>query len=82
MECGLPIISFHISATQEILSNKEDSLLVNSFNVEEYAEALLTLMQSGEKRINMGKIARLNVEKYSINNITNPCINLFNELKT
>lgn len=82
MECGLPVVSFNISAAQEILSNHEDSLLVNSFNVEEYAEALLSLMNSREKRVNMGKMARANAEKYSIDNIANQWVNLFNELKT
>lgn len=80
MECGLPIVSFDIDAPMEILKNGEDSLIVESFNINKFAEKLSLLMDNEEMREAYGKKAKENVQKYSIYNVGLEWKNLFEDI--
>lgn len=58
MEYSLPIVSFDIDAAIEILKDGEDSLISGKFNIEEFAEKLLLLMDKEEKREDYGKMVK------------------------
>ena len=80
MECGLPIVSFDIDAPMEILKNGEDSLIVESFNINKFAEKLSLLMDNEEMRKSYGKRAKENVQKYNIYNVGLKWKNLFEDI--
>ena len=58
MNCGLPIVSFDIDAPMEILKDGEDSLITESFNIDDFAKKLSLFMDSKEKREASGKKAK------------------------
>jgi len=68
--CGLPIVGFDCpEGPAEIIHHNEDGLLVKNGNIEELSRAILCLIQNQEKRIQFGKKALLNVQKYKPGNI-------------
>lgn len=69
MECGLPIVSFDIPSAKEILSQNENSLLANSYDIHDFAKKLSILIKDDEKRKQYGIKSKINVKKYYIENI-------------
>lgn len=64
MEMGLPVISFDIPSSKEIIKNNS-GILVRSRNIDEYADAMLKLVNNPILLKEMGKTAKMNVDKYS-----------------
>lgn len=70
MSCGLPCISFDCqSGPSEIITDKEDGILVENGNIVELSEAICRLIENEEERILMGRNARKNSLRYSKENI-------------
>lgn len=81
MSCGLPCISFDCpSGPSEIISDKEDGLLIENGNVEALAEGICYLMEHKDERIQMGMKAKENVRRYAPEQIMKQWDKLFSEL--
>ncbi|MGL5981177.1 MAG: glycosyltransferase family 4 protein [Phocaeicola sp.] len=81
MSCGLPCISFDCPhGPSEIIQNKVDGILIENGNVEKMGEAICYLIENREKREEMGKVARINSERYSEKSIMKQWEALFHSL--
>lgn len=70
MACGIPAVSFMCpSGPRDIIKDGEDGLLVENGNVEQLAEKICYLIENEEIRKEMGKKARVNVERFKIEKI-------------
>jgi Glycosyltransferase len=82
MACGLPVISFNCpSGPSEIISDQIDGFLVENGNIYELSEKILFLIENEDKRIQMGQIARDNIQRYTADNVMRKWVNLFASLK-
>ncbi len=78
MACGLPAVSFECpSGPRDIINDGEDGLLVENGNIKQLAEKISYLIENDELRKEMGKKARINVEKFKIENIAKQWNELF-----
>ncbi|MGL5957717.1 MAG: glycosyltransferase, partial [Phocaeicola sp.] len=78
---GLPCISFDCPhGPSEIIQNKVDGILIENGNVEKMGEAICYLIENREKREEMGKVARINSERYSEKSIMKQWEALFHSL--
>ena len=82
MQSGVPVVSFDCpKGPGEIISHREDGILVENGNVKEFANALMELMEDKEKRKKYGKNAIKNVKRYEISNIGKEWIKILNEIE-
>ncbi|WP_054706273.1 glycosyltransferase family 4 protein [Bacillus sp. JCM 19041] len=65
MSVGLPCISYKCPGPVEILKNEEDGLLVDEEDIQGLAEAMNRIIGSVDLRHELGKQAKINVERYS-----------------
>jgi len=63
MSFGKPIVSTHVGGIPELVRNHKDGILIEAGNVEEIADALITLCQSPGMRLEYGDSARTRVIK-------------------
>lgn len=81
MACGLPCVSFDCPCgPKDIIENEKNGYLVKSFNTEDFADKLNSLIENESLRITMGKEALLSSNKYNINDIGMTWKLLFDEL--
>ena len=81
MACGIPAVSFACPCgPRDIIRNGEDGLLAENGNIEELAEKISYLIEHDEERQEMGRKARINVERFYMQNIAKQWEKLFNEL--
>ncbi len=69
MSCGLPIIAYNVGGTHEMVKNGENGILLlpeteKSKQIDCLAEAMLNISQNNQKRTEMGKNARITIEKH------------------
>lgn len=70
MSCGIPCVSFDCpNGPSEIITHREEGLLVPPENVLEYAKALEWMINNKEEREKMSRKARKSALKYTYNNI-------------
>ena len=82
MQCGVPVVSFDCpKGPSEIISNQVDGILVENGDVKQFSKALLTLIQDEDKRKRLGKMARQNVKRYSIEEIGAKWISLLKQIE-
>ena len=82
MSCGLPVISFDCdNGPRNIILNGQNGYLVPPFDINEYADRIIQLIQNEELRLQMGKNARHSSRKYDIDTIAIQWKKLFDELK-
>jgi glycosyltransferase involved in cell wall biosynthesis len=79
MSVGVPCVSFACTGPKEVITDKEDGLLVEEGNVDELANGLITLIESESLRKKMGKKAKENVERYTFNVVGEKWENLIKE---
>jgi len=65
---------------KDIIKAGEDGLLVENGNIEQLAEKICYLIENEDVRKEMGRKARINVERFKIENIAKQWDNLFQEL--
>jgi glycosyltransferase involved in cell wall biosynthesis len=66
MAAGKPIVATALSHAVEVIQNGHTGLLVEAGNVNQFAEAILTLLKNPSERERLGRNARqLAIEKYS-----------------
>ncbi len=81
MACGLPAVSFTCpSGPKDIIKDGEDGLWVENGNIKEMAEKISFLIENDKLRKEMGKKARINVERFKIENIAKQWEDLFNKV--
>ncbi len=81
MSCGLPCISFDCSyGPNEIITDKEDGILVECDNVRELANQMRNLMSDVQLRQSMGEKAYKNIARYQPDTIMKQWINLFKNI--
>lgn len=70
MSCGLPCIAFNCpSGPSDIITDKEDGLLVENGNIEKLAESICFLIENEKKRIEWGHNAHKKVQQYLPENV-------------
>lgn len=80
MACGVPPVSFTCPCgPRDIINDGKDGLLVEDGNIEELAEKISYLIEHEDIRKEMGKQARLNVQRFQIENIAKQWKLLFEE---
>lgn len=78
MSCGLPCISFDCPyGPRDIITDREDGILVENGNVELLAQQLELLMSKPSLRQNMGLKAAKNIARYKPESIMNQWESLF-----
>ena len=81
MSCGLPCISFDCPyGPRDIITDKEDGILVENGNIEALSKAIEQLMNDEDVRQSMGEKALINVARYDSSNIMNRWEELFSSL--
>lgn len=81
MSCGLSCVSFACPCgPKDMVSDGIDGLLVENGNVEELANKICCLIENEDLRKEMGKRAKINIQRYKEENIMEQWQNLFNEL--
>jgi glycosyltransferase involved in cell wall biosynthesis len=83
MSCGVPVVSFDCeNGPRNIITNGQNGFLVPPFDIDVYAERLLTLMQNDKLRQSMGLRARQTSYQYQIEDIALRWKALFDEVVT
>ena len=81
MACGLPVVSFDCPwGPRSIITDGEDGVLVENGNLEQFAIAMVKLMQDGDARAEMGRRAVVNVQRFSMDSVARQWTDLFNSL--
>jgi glycosyltransferase involved in cell wall biosynthesis len=82
MTCGLPVVAFDCPfGPSDIITDGEDGFLVENGNIQQFAEKVSFLIENESIRIEMGKKARENVQRYSEDEIMKQWTDLFESLK-
>jgi glycosyltransferase involved in cell wall biosynthesis len=82
MACGLPVISFDCPwGPRSIIADGEDGVLVENGNLEQFAAAMVKLMQEADVRTEMGKRAAVNVQRFSMEAVARQWKDLFDSLQ-
>lgn len=81
MACGLPVISFDCeNGPRNIISHGSDGILVKAFDVEEYAQQMIRLINDADLRKNLGGVAQETSWRYDIKGIAEEWRTLFDEV--
>ncbi|WP_430813432.1 glycosyltransferase family 4 protein [Carboxylicivirga sp. RSCT41] len=82
MACGVPCVSFNCPhGPGDIIRNNEDGFLITNGHVEEFASAIINLIKDEDLRLEMGRNAVINAQRYSIDEIGREWVSLFNQIK-
>lgn len=81
MACGVPVVSFDCPCgPKDIVADGEDGVLVENGNIDAFADALIDLIQDADKRQEMARRARVNVQRFKIEEIAKKWKSVFDEL--
>ena len=81
MACETPVISFDCqSGPSEIIINNENGILVENQNKEKMIVAMNEMISNKKLYLHCKNHAKSSVEKFSIENIGNQWLQLFNSL--
>ncbi len=81
MACGVPVVTFDCeNGPRNIITTNFDGILVKPFDVDEYADSLLRLIQDDQLRSQMGKRAHKSSQSYLIEDIAQKWKDLFDEI--
>ena len=81
MSCGLPVVSFDCeNGPRNIINNGKNGILVPAFDVDDYADKILQLIQDPDLRQQMGAEAHLTSQSYEIHKIASCWQRLFDDL--
>lgn len=81
MSCGLPVVSFACKCgPSDIISDSEDGFLIEDGNVSDFAEKLSELMQNPQLILQMGALAKHNMERFSEQEVMGKWEKLFSQL--
>jgi glycosyltransferase involved in cell wall biosynthesis len=81
MSCGLPIIATDVRGNRDLISHKENGLLIPIQDSKKMAETINILLENKKLREQLGKNARKTiVEKYTWNNVYNNYLKCYEKL--
>jgi glycosyltransferase involved in cell wall biosynthesis len=81
MSCGLPIIATDVRGNRDLISHKENGLLIPIQDSKKMAETISILLENKKLREQLGKNARKTiVEKYTWNNVYNHYLKCYEKL--
>jgi len=81
MACGVPCISFDCNyGPSDIIIDGEDGFLVETENIEKFADKITYLIENESKRKRMGKAAKHNVKRFSPDVVVKQWDELFKSL--
>ena len=81
MACGLPVVAFDcLWWPRSIITDGEDGLLVENGNTEKLADTMISLIRQPAKSEEMGRQARINVQRFNIDAIAKKWKQLFDSL--
>ncbi|WP_323194586.1 glycosyltransferase family 4 protein [Nodularia harveyana] len=80
MGWGLPIIATPVGGIPELVIDKQNGLLVTPGNIQELSAAMVLLIENEQLRLELGNVARKNVEPYDINNYCDCLVDIYNSL--
>lgn len=81
MSCGLPVISFDCeNGPRNIITDSHDGFLISPFDINQYAEKMICLIQNDALRQQMGQHAFQSSKRYNIDTIGYQWKQLFDEL--
>lgn len=80
LELGLPVIAFDITAMLPLVTNNVEGILVEAFDTEKFAEAMLMLAEDKEKQREMSVNGIIKASQLSIENIMEQWEMLFERL--
>jgi glycosyltransferase involved in cell wall biosynthesis len=82
MSCGIPSVAFRcMNDPEDLISDGINGFLVEKENIEQLAEKIELLINSKEKRIEIGSKGRLNMQKYQVEVVMRQWIDLFEDVK-
>ena len=82
LTCGTPLVSYDCpSGPSEIIIPNENGILVEKQNKDEMTKALNEMISNKELYLHCKQNAKNSVERFSLENIGNQWLQLFNELK-
>jgi len=78
MACGKPVIATNVGPFPEIISNEETGLLVPLHAPDALADAIIELALDEERRLEMGKMAKKDIEeRFDINKIADDYLEIY-----
>lgn len=80
LEMGVPTIAFNISGVLPLISNGSEGLIVDKYDINEFANAMKYLSQSYEDRVNMSNKIKNKSRLFDIDNICNQWIEFIEEI--
>ena len=81
MACGLPVISFDCeNGPRNIISHEHDGILVKAFDVEEYAQQMIRLINDADFRKQLGNAAQETSWRYDIDGVAEKWRTVFDEV--
>lgn len=81
MACGIPVVSFDCPCgPKDIIRNGEDGFLVETGNVDEFAKALMSMINDFGRRETMAANARRNVQRFKMEEIAKQWQCVFDQL--
>lgn len=81
MSAGTIPVGFNsFSAIYEMIDNWENGVIIRSFNLNEYADALIKLASDGNLRISMAEKAMKKVRQYDIDRVSDMWLDLFRKI--
>jgi glycosyltransferase involved in cell wall biosynthesis len=78
--CGIPIVSNNVGEISLIWEDKKNIMLVNENNINDHANAVLSLFSSSSMADNLAIEASLNTKKFNQNEIIKKWISLFTDM--
>ena len=78
---GLPIISFDCpTGPSEVIKSGVNGLLIEAYNTDKMAEAIISLIENSEQRLKMSEMAASAILPYEKENIIGKWVDLINNL--
>ena len=82
MACGVPVVSFDCPhGPRNIIHNGEDGILVEYLNTQAMADSICELIEHPEQRIELGKKAQNNIQRFSKDRVMKLWTEFFSELR-
>lgn len=79
--CQVPAIIFKVGGSVEIVKNNISGYVIEPFNIEEYSNKLLYLLNNESERLKLGKIAREHIiDKFSLDSMAENYYKLYNQI--
>ena len=82
LACQTPVVSYNcLSGPSEIITNQENGILVENQNKDKMIEAMNEMISNKQLYLHCKNNAKSSVDKFSIENIGNQWLQLFNSLQ-